>query len=461
VFDVLHLNGWVRDAVYDESKRDFLWWHHVLDVVCLLNVEATAASRFPPVQFTGAVGQASARLPVPGRGEPEGHDLKSVRVAQEGSLAAVGAAILAGLGAGTVPVGPLLQLGEGLSGFGPLSAAARAAGQVLPGASAPNDLGVRPGVPPVGPGRPVGAPGQVRGTGYPPAPLRGDLDAMLKPGQTRQEFFDSLGPTPGSDLDFFQQQGFGDLFAGPEPQPPGRPRPRPPGGRGGPAGGSVPELDILSGVRPGIVSDRPTVPWTDVELRERLRRPRRPLMVWLNSGPRGDAEFMLLSPYPGLETDAQGGPVCTVLDLPEVHGVQTAVLRVQFETWEASPPSASPLGVPALVSNRWGMAFAWDRETHLKRQDVSGTAVFRLDALALNRLTADTLRQQFWHPIPAGYAREVKRVEQNAGGDAIEYEFSDHEVLMSNPGGTEYGVVQLEAEQEMSFTGYDSPTEAP
>jgi hypothetical protein len=483
IFDVLHLEEWVREAVYDESKKDFLWWHHSVTAACILNVEATAASRFPPIRFTGVTGEVSARFPPPGPGEKAEQDSRLIKQAPDHSLFSAGLEALKLLMVGPIPVGPLIQLGAGLAGLGPIGAAAGGAAGAVAGGAAGATAGVAAGaifgaagisaVPnPSGPGgrdpagtnRPAGSPGQVRGTGYPQAPFRGDLDAMLRPGQTRQQFFEEIdrlvGPTPGSDLETLQNNGLGGLFEGFENRPPGRP-PRPAGRRPfAPDPQAVQELDILSGVRPGILSNRPTVPWTDVEIRERLRRPRRQLMVWLNSGPDGDAEFMLLSPYPGMDLDAQGGPLCTILELPEVHGVQTAVLRLKFDTWEAAPPTTSPLGVPALVSNRWNMGFGWNPESHLRTQTVSGTAVFRLDCLALNRLTADQLRQQMWHPIPAGYRREIKKVEQNPGGDAIEYEFEDTEVIMNNPGGAEYGIIHLEADQEMSFTGYDSPSEA-
>lgn len=99
----------------------------------------------------------------------------------------------------------------------------------------------------------------------------------------------------------------------------GAKKPKPPRKAGG-GGGFVPS----------------TVPATDVELRERLRRQRRQLLVWMNSGPNGAPEYLLASPMlPNFQSDAQHGPTCTLMAAKDLIGNVTGIYRLQFETWEA------------------------------------------------------------------------------------------------------------------------------
>lgn len=47
IFEVLFLDGWQIEADLSEDGADFLRWHHILDITCILNQDATAASKFP------------------------------------------------------------------------------------------------------------------------------------------------------------------------------------------------------------------------------------------------------------------------------------------------------------------------------------------------------------------------------------------------------------------------------
>src|SRR6185436_15189026 len=49
VFDMLFLDGWQVEQDSSSDGVDFLRWHHIIDVTCVLNPAATAAFRFPVV----------------------------------------------------------------------------------------------------------------------------------------------------------------------------------------------------------------------------------------------------------------------------------------------------------------------------------------------------------------------------------------------------------------------------
>jgi hypothetical protein len=115
------------------------------------------------------------------------------------------------------------------------------------------------------------------------------------------------------------------------------------------------------------------------------------------------------------------------------------------------------LVTPALLSNRWKMSFHADEESHLLVQEISGEAVFRMDVLNRNGLTADQLRSQLWHPIPFGYERLQPLVEGNELGDGIRYKIRDRQIFMAFPGGADNGIMSIEVVQSASYRGYDVP----
>lgn len=50
VFDMLFLDGWQVESDRSSDDVDFLCWHHIIDVTCILNEAATAAYKFPPTE---------------------------------------------------------------------------------------------------------------------------------------------------------------------------------------------------------------------------------------------------------------------------------------------------------------------------------------------------------------------------------------------------------------------------
>lgn len=299
------------------------------------------------------------------------------------------------------------------------------------------------------------------------------------------------------------------------------------GFKGGNAGFKKPKPDAplkLNAAKPGpgggiavgltgrraLVTTRPTVPFTDAELRERLRRPRRQLLVWMHSGENAQREYLLCCPHPGCETDARHGPLCEVLATTEIHGAVTGVYKLRFRYWEApalvygvaTEPGATSLGTrpgggaklsgagrkaapsnkvragwnidarkvqrpqesrrvvlqtPALVSNRWSMRFEADPETYLMNQVIEGQATFRADVLAARGITADQIRKQIFHPIPTGYVRQPPAVDCDSLGTSVKYAITDKQVLMNAPGAAKHRVVRVEVEQTVDYSGYDMP----
>lgn len=478
-FTVLHLEDWMREAVYTEDQTTFLYWHHQIVVTCILNNDAVAANQFPQQQFVDGHlkgFQVGAPAQVPNAKPNNATPRTDLTPDQWG---------------GSFPAGKT----SGDNGF-------TGGGDFGPGPPGPTDNIGRP--------RPPG--------GFSPLPAP------------------PPGFNPGGDFSPFK------------PRPP-----KPPGVKFGPdkkQDAGKPNPKVPGALLPNPV--RATVPFTDVELRNRLRRPRRQLLVWLDSGPNGAPEFMLVSPlHPDAGSDALHGPVCTIMDLPEIHGNVSAVLRLKFDTWEAPalefedttikdgskptslsdqasvegralaaaqkafndaiakgksvteavadadeaarkeglkalsdqqvkdvqagkagdpPGNADPkkpgdqnkkkiLRTPALLSNRWTMSFGWNPDTYLRTQTIMGEATFRMDVLALRKLSADQLRGYIWHPIPQGYRRRPLGQDDIAvspGGNSLKYHIVDEQVMMNFPGGVQFGMIHADVQMEFEYHGFDA-----
>ncbi len=244
------------------------------------------------------------------------------------------------------------------------------------------------------------------------------------------------------------------------------------------ANGVAGDLKKALGSIPGKNLNRPTngggsasFPHLEMDLRQRLQLPRRPLLIWMYSGPKGEAEFLLKSPHDGADTDARHGPICTIMSTPKVHGNVSGMFRLRFETWESmlgigtSPSRASKYKkaankpnanaalatTPALLSNRWKMSQDFDQETYLASYLIDGTAIFRMDVLKARGLTSDQLRREFMHPIPEGFSRSPPHVEEAPSGDAVSYSFADREVMTHFPAGKKYGLINIEIKQGMTY----------
>lgn len=257
---------------------------------------------------------------------------------------------------------------------------------------------------------------------------------------------------------------------------------------------------------------KPTFPWEDNDIILRLKTPRRQLLIWMYSGVdegerldggnvEGVAEFLLSSPYTGVGVDALHGPVCTILDLPKIHGNSSGIHRLRFETWVApldpvnvttnkikSDISRLPFevakrlvgaqqelfdddestvlldnvkddkfakkklaNIPAMISNRWSMRSEPDPETYLNVSIIEGTAIFRMDVLKTIGVTPDQLRRQFMHPIPLGYQRLAPKVSLSPLGNAVQYMIVDKEVVSNFHAGAKYGMASIDVKQEMQF----------
>lgn len=494
VFDVLHLDDWMREAKLSEDSTTFEYWHHQIVVTCILNVDATAANRFPALNQlpNKAVGD---KIGAPG----QVLNTKLRNLDKPPALSKPREELFPGeLGGLDSPVVPNSGFGGSLGGTAPKAGGGFTAGAI-------------------------------------PSPrfeTGGDF-AGFKPRP----------PTKKPGVQFFGADG----------KELGKPNPL---------------------VQPGIAlpqGGRGTVPFTDVELRARLRRPRRQLLVWLDSGPGGVAEYILVSPlHPDAGMDARHGPTCTIMQMPEIHGNVTGVMRLKFETWEApalewdyvetagdklksrqkieellkkaadpdsvegkalvaaakayaeaikkgKPPQEAVekaieaaiaagivqnkaknvaeqgeafakggglgaaiaaaiaaaevaggiaknrkriLATPAMMSHRWTMAFGWNQDTYLKTQIIHGSARFRSDVLHMRGLSADQLRGYIWHPIPVGYRRRPTGeadVQIDSSGLEVAYVCIDDQVMMNFPGGVEYGMIHAAVELEMEYHGYDIP----
>lgn len=275
-FDILKLDEWLREPEYSEDKTTFLWWHHKITVDCVLNVDATAAFNFP----------------------------RKIPIVEQPKKAPVGApGVVPNVGKAKPKPPPKQRTDEDVSdtaGFGSdvhgasEEELAKARKEFSDRIKDRYDRAFNQDV---------------------PENLRQNEDAFREAARQQREedrarraaavgLAGGLGPAGAA------------AAGGAKKAKPGAKPPRNAGG----GGGFVPS----------------TVPATDVELRERLRRQRRQLLVWMNSGPGGAPEYLLASPMlPNFQSDAQHGPTCTLMAAKDLIGNVTGIYRLQFETWEA------------------------------------------------------------------------------------------------------------------------------
>jgi hypothetical protein len=229
-----------------------------------------------------------------------------------------------------------------------------------------------------------------------------------------------------------------------------------------------------------------TIPTTDIEMRNRLNQPRKPLAVWLYTGVAGAVEYILQSPQLNATVDAMHGPICTIMDCDQIDGQMTSVMHLRFETWEAPPikygpiPTAEtltslkslegggaifkgiaglanqrPIITPAVLSHRWNMSFGWNQDTHLRTKTIEGEVIFRSDVLQLRGLSADQLRPYFMaHGISQGFIRRPlneKMIMLNSGGNGVQYVVIDDEQMTNFPGGNDWGIIKMEAESQVTY----------
>lgn len=456
VFDILLLKDWLREAVYTEDRSTFLYWHHVIEVQCILNDDATNSENFPRVINLPDV-NIPAKAPVVIAADKR---IRKWTIARD-----VGAAVI---GAGVINRGELRQ---NVPGIGP--SAPRTDLDFLPD---PNDKGLNL---------------------FPPDPSKlQDLPNAIAAGV--------IVSAPGSakPLNFTEEDGKlpGEAKQGPPPiekpasRPPGVGKPVNPNAG---AGKKIPRPPFVlrPARKPPEQRNSHTIPTTDREMRARLQNPRRRLAVWLYTGVNGTPDFILDSPQPGTTVDASTGPLCTIMDCTAIHGQMTSVMHLKFETWEAptiqygfAPPTTNvslknrtPSGkfanvannagnaaglvnrqriitTPAVLSHRWTMSFDWNPENYLRIRRISGEIIFRSDVLKLRGLSADQLRPYFYsHAIPSGYVRVPGNggVELNTEGNAVSYKIVDEQQMTNFPGGAYWGVVDIQATTTFAYVSSD------
>jgi hypothetical protein len=532
VFDVLLLNAWQQDSVMSEDGVDFLYWHHLIDVTCILNPAVTNAQLFPDPEFDGRANRQQRReeqeeenwLDIVLRQAKEAGVLEKGAATMESPLKtgipipesvsydkppvvtttdtfyqdAVGNPSTKADGPGFYP--PVTEMIPGVpydkdvaDKTGPTSEPV-SAGWVNPNTRGlqPESLSNQKVILTGNPGKELpkestdknqfnepekpsifrraitsGAAGigglaasaaldnpdtttKVLGSGA--AGIGGAVaGSAIETGEALKEAgvtIDKLKEGFTLDVPGLFRQTVRDFFDGKLERPPTPPPFK------------VPKQKLDEPPPAGKRARRPVngnMPATEVELRDRLQMPRRQLAIWINSGPNGAPEYMLLQPYPGCHSDAKHGPTCVNMHMVAIHGNVTGVKRLVFECFEALPlrygekhrlrvPGAEPkaaekaLLTPPIISNRWTMSQQPDPQTYLNSTVISGRAVFRLDVLHKLRLTPDQLRPYIMPPIPMGYIRQPPRVTQGSAGNEVLYEIVDEQQMMNNPSGAQWGV---------------------
>ena len=462
VFQIMKLDSWLREATYTADWSTFLYWHHVIEVTCVLNDDATNAETFP------ILGGGVLRVPT--------NPPLSAKTWQ-GNVKEIAK--------GKLKVQGKVTAGDGQFALDDI----RAAGlPLIDGADLSDVKGKVYG------GGSIGSPGVYKDlqiTQNVPVPSIGD-DFELRDPISSGVGKGGPGPLPDSLIRRSKKTTAKKVFI------------------------RRPVADFTNGVP--FQRDSHTIPTTDRELRGRLMRPRRSLKVWMLTGINGAKDYILVSPQQGAESDCKSGPICSIMNNTEVIGQMTSVMQLKFETWEGpaiqygtvsssgTSLSSGALGgsvsslkgagkragnvvgnqvgglvnqgvavqkavpldqakvvtTPPVLSHRWEMSFGWDKENYLRTRNISGEVLFRGDVLGLNKLSADQLRPYFMaHLVPNGFIRvpdDGEMVKVNTEGLGIQYKITDKEVMMNFPGGRRWGLVNMEAVTEYDYHGYDSTT---
>ncbi len=385
VFDILFLDGWQIDADMSSDGADFLRWHHTLDVTCVLNKDATAAWKFPPKTRTQQdwnrrqIQEFTSRLRTKAF-QAATSQMKSGQIVGENPKKGnYPSGIIGGALSGIGQIPYILKSGKVVSPPAPVPSKVKTSANEgqwekiltsIPftralaeqtgssyitadgGPISNTDVNASPSVVQTSTAGDIGA-GLGLGIGVVGgAALGSDVgkgivgwgsDIIFGPDtkeiaeswwnqikKTLEDLGSNLGIGPG---DIFGQ-GRQPLAKLPFIEPPIKRKL------------NDPPLNLPAGS--GNLGW--TVPATFQELQDRLNQRGKTLAVWLNSGPDGQPEFMLYSPYQGFSTDALTGPRCKFMHIPAIHGNVTGILKLRFETWVAPPPKIS-FGVTGNPSN--------------------------------------------------------------------------------------------------------------
>lgn len=166
---------------------------------------------------------------------------------------------------------------------------------------------------------------------------------------------------------------------------------------------------------------------TDTDIRDKLRTPRRDLLLIQESGDSRQAGAdtgTLINFKSGAQTcDVKGGPFPKLFNIDRVNGVSTFIVRwgCEYFSTQCDKPQV-------MLSHRW-KAFDNVDENHFPTRTIQGQAVFNLQKLfgALDAqggsepLFADQFRRQLFHPVPAGYARTKISVTPGSDNATLNY----------------------------------------
>ena len=159
---------------------------------------------------------------------------------------------------------------------------------------------------------------------------------------------------------------------------------------------------------------------TDAELFDRLMQPRKKLILWASDRRTGREIRWLESPRPGFSVDAANGPFPLACDVVSVKGEGLSV-GVLFQIRTVLPPCAADRFV---LAHRWEMSHGHDADHYLTRT-IKGQVVFHSGVRDLLGLRPDDVRNQFIHPIPVGFQRQVPVVTMSSDGLTLSYVVTD------------------------------------
>lgn len=215
-------------------------------------------------------------------------------------------------------------------------------------------------------------------------------------------------------------------------------------------------ISVVATLNPGTVYGRGLSPtMADVITRQRLLTPRQKLFLVSPSAPGSGGNLGAITqlpadassaavplPYEVLlecpktfngsinepDSDAKDGPTPLKLDITQIHGTGTFLVRYVIRCHETpSPPSGGTGEAPSpLASHRWTMSFGSDDHYFTVRK-IDGKAIFRKDMLAAYDMTVDDFRALLMHPIPLGFKRMPPQAEMSSDGTELNYSILDVE----------------------------------
>jgi hypothetical protein len=197
---------------------------------------------------------------------------------------------------------------------------------------------------------------------------------------------------------------------------------------------------------PGGAGPSRTVPTTYLDLVGRLSEQRKRLVIWMDSGPAGNAKKQVLLDSPGLSdanttlpSDALHGPQCLVHWMIPDGSNMSLSMGLTFHTWV---PVAKSRYVYVL-DHRWTYRVTHDQDfyaTHI----ISGNVTFNVGVLQHKKLTPDLVRSQIvGHKVPLGFQRVKPEVVMYSDGSGFSYDIVDVQKAVNFPLGSKYRATRI------------------